>query len=1357
MNPSSVASWSQSILEFGIDLAVKATALIAIVLIIQYAVVRRRAILGSAVGNAGLIGLLLLPLSSLCLPSTRLALLPAKMTASREPGASASTSFDNHSVPTDNTEPAPRFVSLDSQDVADAPRSRTRFVAGPANPARVVDAPAHAESISPPTVRLTIDWAWVTIGIYASITLVMIIRLLTSILAVARLQRYCFEVVDVKWIEPLEHWRQRLEIGRCVQMVWSQRVRIPMVLGWLRPTIVLPISLTEEKCGQHVDAVLLHELSHVRRDDYLWNIILRLVESLYWPHILVWVLGRTITALRERACDDLCIHEMGGCSSYRETLLTLASGINFRHGPALGLAMARPSKLGRRLAQIDRSTGHDRCVPGLPARMIITSLAVAMATIVGTIQLVRREAHAAVVVEPTAVAEAAIPKAAGRVFHLHVVAADTGEPVANAQVRLSIGLRREWPKIDALGNVHILHSTGPADTSFSVDVWSADRAMQRFNWGGDPAKPIPDGETIKLHQGEKLGGVIRDEDGHPISGAVVHIWSHNYKTKDPHELMFDLLATSGADGKWQTAGAPETTGELLGFYVVHHDYLSGRDYSQKEIIPKIANLRAGTAVTVMKKGVPIEGRVVSADGKPVAGARVLSASYKGALFSDLTEFTVTTDVDGHFRTGQVKSGDWFLVAMAKGHAPGDQQVKIGSAVQQVEIKLGRPRPFKGRVVDSGGKPIAGAFVNFDTWRGYRDLGAFFWTDAEGRFRWNDAPDDETKVNVMRQGYLDLILESTPPSSDEVTFTLFESHSIRGTIRDSVTKKRVDRASVEYGIVDPKTGEPATWTTMSHAGFSGMVYQGELHVNLPVAADLFKIRVQSPGFQTFVSRAFRRDERTILDYNISLVPGIAAGPRGKVIRPDGKPLVGARVYSTQLNEGFNISDNGINVRGMNGKGRDEVTSADGSFSIPQYGNLSAALIVSDDFYAIASKATLDQNLVVESKPYGEIEGRYMIGSQPAGNLDLELRGFTQNRSTEFCRVSFHRKTTTDQDGRFVFKKVIPIDGLRISRNESSDKPGRVWGLGMPVRLEPGQKITVTAGGRGRPIVGRVELPKGWTKAIDFTERSTATIETNRAITPYPLKMFRGKTSLENREWSEWSQRWYDSAEGREYEEQRVAMNVGLQPDGSFRIDDVLPGEYRLSVRVNEESPNHNISPFARIVHVFTVPPIAGGQSDEPLALGALQLQPRLVLKVGEPAPAFEVTTVDGKKLAVPGDFKGKVLLLDFGTMWDMQSRLQVPRLNEVHQKFGKDPRFTILSLLSAADNTEARKFIEEKGQQWDQAIIGSMSNPISSAYGVDDQKTPAAIVIGPDGKVLAKDLWYRAIGKAVGAALDKYPK
>ena len=166
---------------------------------------------------------------------------------------------------------------------------------------------------------------------------------------------------------------------------------------------------------------------------------------------------------------------------------------------------------------------------------------------------------------------------------------------------------------------------------------------------------------------------------------------------------------------------------------------------------------------------------------------------------------------------------------------------------------------------------------------------------------------------------------------------------------------------------------------------------------------------------------------------------------------------------------------------------------------------------------------------------------------------------------------------------------------------------------------------------------------------------------------------------------------------------------------------------------------------------------GGRSDEPFDLGALRLKTRTVPAAGTPAPDFEVKTVDGKAISLR-DYRGKHLLLDFGVTWDVQSRFQVARLNDVQKKFGDDDRFAILSLVMAPDDAKTRTFIAEKEEPWPQAIIGPLTNPIASKYGIEanyyGSGVPAAVLIGPDGRIVPGDVQYYKISDAVGQALGR---
>jgi beta-lactamase regulating signal transducer with metallopeptidase domain/uncharacterized GH25 family protein len=1355
VNLATETSWAAYALAFGVDLAVKATIILVFGLIVQLAAGRRWAALGSTVGNACLLGLLLLPCSARLLPPLKLAWLPA---GARAPGPKAhppalaitrSTSPDDAAVDLSNIEPARDRFPIDSKrGIAPLSWSSERPPI-PLRSANELSGPATTSAGS-----RTVDWLAVGMAGYALVTVALLIRLLASLAAVERLRRDSIPVTEPAWSEALKRCRRRLGIAHEVGLAWSPRLSVPIVLGWTRSTVLLPVSLSSLDPCDHAEAILLHELSHVRRGDYRWNVVLRLVQALYWPHPLIWWLGRVIAEVREQVCDDVCVHELGDPSSYGETLLAVATKLTQRPGADLGLAMARTSNLGRRLARIAQFRGTACCLPRLPARLLIITMAVTIAGALGAAQLTRAEARPTAIIESPATSQPAAPPREGgeRVFRLQVVAADTGRPVPNANVRILGGPHDDWRKADAEGRLDIVHSTGPADRWFWLDIWGDGRAMQRHKWGLEPTKPIPDGEVVRLQPGESLGGVVQDEGGRPIAGAEVYLWSHNYKRKDPHELLFDLRAISGPDGRWRTSGAPETTGELLGIRIIHPDYLSTRDYGSKEIIPKIADLRADKAVTVMKKGVPIEGRVVDAQGHPVAGAVVLSADHKTDTYPEVARFAITTDDKGHFRTGQVKAGEWIVLAQARGHAPGVSTVKIDKAIPQVEIALGRPRTFRGRVADPSGHPIAEARLGLGAWRGYNFLGTVLYTDAEGRFQWDDAPDDELTVNVQCPGYTNLFMQRINPTDEGVSFTLRRALEISGTVRDAETSQRVERARVEFGAVDPKTGDVARWSSVPRNQTG--ILRGILNVNFPAEADAYKIRLTAGGYAPFISRAFRRDEKVVVDYDINLVPGRPSGPLATVLRPDGKPLAGARVYSTQRNEeGLNVVDGVVtSERG----GRELLTGPDGTFPIPPYDDPFLVLIVSDDVYAYASKKTLSDSPEVQARPYGRVEGRFHIGNRAVSKQAIRLSAMLQNESTMRCNLYFRQDVTTDAEGRFAFEKVIPIPHLRVERRDPSDKSGWTWSLGEPVHVAPGETTRATIGGKGRPVIGRIEPPEGWTQPVDFTAQGGAAIESNRPFVPYPLELFRGKTTLDGGYWFDWSDRWRRTPEGIAYVDSRVAAHVGLAPDGSFRIDDLPAGEYRLTIHAGEDQGGRDRGPFARINREFAIPPIPGGRSDEPFDLGTFRLKTRSVPKAGEPAPDFEVKTVDGKAITLK-EYRGKYLLLDFGVLWDDQSRFQVARLNDIQKRFGNDPRFAILSLVMAPDDARTRAFIAGKGQRWPQAIIGPLTNPIASAYGIEGHYFPfatIAILIGPDGKIVARDLSYNKIGEAIGQALGR---
>ena len=381
-------------------------------------------------------------------------------------------------------------------------------------------------------------------------------------------------------------------------------------------------------------------------------------------------------------------------------------------------------------------------------------MVLATAGVLGAIQLTPAQAQAIKPVDsPKEVKEnqAARPEnGKGRVFHLQVVSADTGKPASNADVRVFIAHGDYYRKTDAQGRLDIVYSTGPADTSFCIDVWGDGLAMQRGFWG-DSNKPIPDGDTVKLHPGETLGGIVKDEQGRPISARkyCFGVTITSGKTRANCSSTFAPSPVSMVVGKPRALRKRPANCLPFASIIPTTSAIETTGCARKSPRSPIC---AGKAEAVLEKGAPINGRVLDLEGKPVAGARVLSTSHDYFLYNNVARYAVTTDADGRFRAGQFWPGEYSLIATAKGHSPGATRLKVNGTAQQVEVRLGKPRVFKARVLDPAGKPIEGAFVNIDTWQGYRCLGVFLYTDADGRVRWDDAPDDFLVMNVHQEGY-----------------------------------------------------------------------------------------------------------------------------------------------------------------------------------------------------------------------------------------------------------------------------------------------------------------------------------------------------------------------------------------------------------------------------------------------------------------------------------------------------------------------------------------------------------------------------------------------------------------------------
>src|SRR6266566_531391 len=130
--------------------------------------------------------------------------------------------------------------------------------------------------------------------------------------------------VDGAALEMLSDLGCRLEISRAVKLMKSALVQVPTVVGWLKPVILLPASTLSGLSPAQLEAILAHELAHVKRHDYLVNTAQCLFETLMFYHPVMWWISRCVREEREHCCDDVVVKVCGNRLAYAKALASLA-------------------------------------------------------------------------------------------------------------------------------------------------------------------------------------------------------------------------------------------------------------------------------------------------------------------------------------------------------------------------------------------------------------------------------------------------------------------------------------------------------------------------------------------------------------------------------------------------------------------------------------------------------------------------------------------------------------------------------------------------------------------------------------------------------------------------------------------------------------------------------------------------------------------------------------------------------------------------------------------------------------------------------------------------------------------------
>jgi beta-lactamase regulating signal transducer with metallopeptidase domain len=252
-----------------------------------------------------------------------------------------------------------------------------RVISSPsAATAESVDSPAEARSphvveAPMPAMSRTSAGPFVILAIWLSGVVLLSLRLLGGWIVARRLITRAVRPVSPEIHSLARRVAGRLALDRVVRVLESTAVSVPVMVGWIKPVVLLPAAALSGLTPTQVEALIAHELAHIRRHDYLVNLLQSAVETLLFYHPAVWWISARVRAEREHCCDDLAV---GVCDRlvYVTALADLAA---MTTTPSVALAATDGSLVNRVRRLLGRS--RDRQDPAsswMPALMLILAV-----------------------------------------------------------------------------------------------------------------------------------------------------------------------------------------------------------------------------------------------------------------------------------------------------------------------------------------------------------------------------------------------------------------------------------------------------------------------------------------------------------------------------------------------------------------------------------------------------------------------------------------------------------------------------------------------------------------------------------------------------------------------------------------------------------------------------------------------------------------------------------------------------------------------------------------------------------------------------------------------------------------------
>ena len=189
-----------------------------------------------------------------------------------------------------------------------------------------------ATSVPKQTVTSLLLWAWLKFEMvlpYLSVAYLLLIVVMTALWITGyrkahTLRRTGLSEMPEEWHSFVQRISQQLGIQRKIGIFLSEKINTPATLGFLKPIILVPIASINHLTTAQLEAIILHELAHIKRYDYLINLALSVIEIALFFNPFTRLLSKSIKKERENCCDDFVLQFRYNVSAYADALLKIA-------------------------------------------------------------------------------------------------------------------------------------------------------------------------------------------------------------------------------------------------------------------------------------------------------------------------------------------------------------------------------------------------------------------------------------------------------------------------------------------------------------------------------------------------------------------------------------------------------------------------------------------------------------------------------------------------------------------------------------------------------------------------------------------------------------------------------------------------------------------------------------------------------------------------------------------------------------------------------------------------------------------------------------------------------------------------